>query len=79
MRQMAVIVTSGDVTRQLGFVDGTELAWMKDGYILYQGRIQDFSQRGGGGHLRSTSKKKKKGGGGSRRGSNFGPNIKKPT
>ena len=31
---------------------------------------------GGGVHLRSTSNKR---GGGSKRGSNFGPNVKKPT
>ena len=35
-----------------------------------QGRIPDLFK--GGGHLRSTSKKR-----GSRRGSNFGPNVKK--
>ena len=33
-----------------------------------------FLKRGGGGHFMSTSKKW-----GSRRGSNFGPNVKKPT
>ena len=41
--------------------------------IHSQGRIQDF-WKGGGVQIRSTSKK-----GGGRRGSNFGPNVKKPT
>ena len=41
--------------------------------LTWQGRIQDF-WKGAGVHLRSTSKK-----GGSRRGSNFRPNVKKPT
>ena len=45
--------------------------------LTYQGRVQDFL-KGGGFLLRSTSKKRKKGGGG-QEGSNFRPNVKKPT
>ena len=45
-----------------------------DNYIRQRGGSRIFER--GGVHLRSTSKKR---GGGSKRGSNFGPNVKKPT